>query len=419
MALQTGGIPQMVQDFDISQELAIAGVSLYVLGFAVGPIFWGPYSEVAGRQFTHLISYGVFVAFNAGVTAAQNIQTVLVCRFLAGSFGAASLTNAGVVIADIFSIKERGLAMSLFASAPFMGPVVGPILSGFLSEAAGWRWVSALMTILSAIFFVLSLVVIPETYAPVILSSRAKKLSKITGKSYRSHFETEGISTAFGKKMQVALTRPWVFVFCELIVFLLSVYMSIVYAILYLLFAAFPVVYQKKRGWSQGLGGLAFLGVAVGVFVAVGLNVFINNHYRRLTKPTPESRLPASMLGAIAVTVGLFWFAWSNGPSTHWLVSVSAGGCFGFGMVLNFLSINSYLVDAYTIYAASVLAGGTVMRSFLAAAFPLFTPYMYSALGIHWASSIPAFLALACTPMPFFFYYYGPAIRSHSKFASC
>jgi MFS family permease len=121
----TGGIPSLMQQLEVSQELAIAGVSLYVVGFAVGPIFWGPFSEVAGRQLTHFTSYFIFAAFNGGVTAAQNIETVLVCRFLAGSFGAASMTNAGAVVADMFPPRSRGLAMTFFAAAPFLGPVLG------------------------------------------------------------------------------------------------------------------------------------------------------------------------------------------------------------------------------------------------------------------------------------------------------
>ena len=80
-------------------------------------------------------------------------------------------------------------------------------------------------------------------------------------------------------------------------------------------------------------------------------------------------------------------------------------------------SIFNYLVDTYTIYAASVLAANSVLRSLFGFAFPLFATYMYENLGIHWASSIPAFLALACVPAPFLFYKYGPRIRRGQKYS--
>ncbi|KAI7342268.1 synaptic vesicle transporter, partial [Hortaea werneckii] len=131
----------------------------------------------------------------------------------------------------------------------------------------------------------------------------------------------------------------------------------------------------------------------------------------------PEARLPSCMVGGIAVPVGLFWFAWTNYPSIHWMASIAAGVPFGFGMVLVFLGIMNYLIDAYTIFAASVLAANAVLRSIFGAVFPLFTSQMYANLGIHWASTIPAFLALACVPFPFLFYRYGPKIRVNCKYS--
>ncbi|KAG7419219.1 Efflux pump FUBT [Fusarium oxysporum f. sp. rapae] len=132
----------------------------------------------------------------------------------------------------------------------------------------------------------------------------------------------------------------------------------------------------------------------------------------------PEARLPPAILGSLAIPIGLFWFAWTNYPSIHWVVSIIAGVPFGFGMVLVFLSIMNYLIDSYTIFAASVLAASSILRSLFGAAFPLFTVQMYGNLGLHWASSVPAFLALACVPFPFLFYKYGPQIRAHCKFAA-
>lgn len=87
-------------------------------------------------------------------------------------------------------------------------------------------------------------------------------------------------------------------------------------------------------------------------------------------------------------------------------------------MVLVYLSCMNYLVDTYVIYAASCLAGSAVIRAIFGAVFPLFTPKMYSSLGLHWASSVPAFMALLCAPFPFIFYRYGAGIRAKGKYAA-
>lgn len=389
----------------------------------IGPLLWAPLSELFGRQILFATTYAALTAFNAGTAGAQNAWTLMILRFFAGAFGSSPLTNAGGVIADMFPAKQRGVAMSLFAAAPFLGPVLGPIIGGFLGMNAGWRWVMGFLAAFSGAVWIMGVLLIPETYAPVLLRRRAEKLSKLSGKVYRSKVEIDQGKISLKDSFKTALSRPWILLFREPIVFLLSLYMAIVYGTLYMMFAAFPIVYQEKRGWNQGVGGLAFLGIMVGMLLAVVYTLWDNKRYIKTQDKhdgfaPPEARLPPTMVASIAIPVGLFWFAWTNYPSIHFMASIAAGVPFGFGMVLVFLGIMNYLIDAYTIFAASVLAANSVLRSCFGAAFPLFTTYMYNNLGIHWASSIPAFLALACLPFPFLFYKYGAAIRTRCKFAA-
>jgi len=419
----SGGIEEILFAFDITTEVSILGVSLFVLGFALGPLIWAPASELYGRQLIFLLSFGPFTAFTAGATGSKNIQTLLVLRFFAGAFGSSPLTNAGGQISDIFTAAERGLALGLFALAPFLGPSLGPIAGGFLGESAGWKWVFGLMSCFAGVMLILSMLFVPETYAPVLLRKRSRKLSALTGKVYQTQADAEGKVVSPAKAFSTSLLRPWVLLFKEPIVLLLSVYMAIIYGTLYMLFAAYPIVYQEKRGWSEGIGGLAFLAVAVGMVFAIMLVPFGNVHYMKAAAANgghapPEARLITAMVGSAALPIGLFWFAWTNSPKVFWFASVAAGAPFGFGMVMVFLAITNYLIDSYTVFAASVLAANSLLRSLFGFAFPLFTTYMYQNLGIHWASCIPAFLALACVPFPFLFYKYGAAIRSRCVYAA-
>lgn len=419
----TGGISEIMMEFQIGQEVATLGVSLFVLGFAIGPLLWAPLSELFGRQVLFIGTYAALTAFNAGCAGAQNAWTLIILRFMAGAFGSSPLTNAGGAIADMFPASQRGLAMALFAAAPFLGPVLGPVIGGFLGMNAGWRWVMGFLAAFSGLLWIVGAMLVPETYAPVLLRRRAAKLSKQTGKVYVSQIDRDQGQVNLAESLKLALSRPWILLFREPIVLLLSIYMAIIYGTLYMLFAAFPIVYQQQRGWNQGVGGLAFLGIAVGMMIAVAYTIPDNKRFIKVQEKhggfaPPEARLPPCLIGSMALPVGLFWFAWANSPSIHWMASIAAGVPFGFGMVLVFLSIMNYLVDSYTIFAASVLAANSVLRSLFGAAFPLFTSYMYEDLGIHWASSIPAFLALLCVPFPFLFYKYGAPIREKCKFAA-
>ncbi|KZM24427.1 uncharacterized protein EKO05_0001572 [Ascochyta rabiei] len=421
----SGGVQQIMIEFNVSQEIVTLGVSLFVLGFALGPLLWAPFSEMYGRQVVFFGTYLCFMAFNAAVAGAQNIWSVLILRFFAAAFGSSPLTNAGGVIADLFSANERGLAMSIFSAAPFMGPVLGPIIGGFLGMTEGWRWVNGLMAIWAGGLLIITACLVPETYPPVLLRRRAETLSKLTGKVYRSRTDIDQGKISLGEAFATGLKRPWILLFCEPIVLLMSLYHAIIYGILYMLFGAFPIVYRVGRGWNEGVSGLPFVAIAIGVLLAITYVILVDNkmYMRKVNESgkgytTPEARLPMCLVGGIVLPIGLFWFAWTNSPDLPWAASVCAAIPFGFGMVLVFLSILNYLIDSYTIFAASVLAGNGIIRSIFGAAFPLFTKQMYNGLGIHWASSVPAFLALACIPLPFLFYKYGATIRKKCKYAA-
>ncbi|KAJ6161049.1 hypothetical protein N7470_004445 [Penicillium chermesinum] len=364
----SGGIVEVTKDFNVTQEIGLLGIALFVLGFAVGPLVWAPLSEVYGRRYIMIASAATLTAFTAATTGAQNIQTLIVLRFFAGAAGSAP---------------------GLFCAAPFLGPALGPIIGGFLSESAGWRWVEGAMAIVSAFLGSLCVLFLPETYAPVLLRKRAQRLAEMTGDVYRSKLDISKGRPQIGAALKEALSRPWILLFREPIVLLLSIYLAIVYGILYMLFAAFPIVYAQERGWSEGMSGLAFVGVLVGIIFSAAA-VFPNFFwYRRKTvqaggRLAPEMRLPASFFGAIILPAGIFWFAWTNDPSNHWAISIAAGVPLGFGMVMVFLPVLNYLIDAYTIFSASVLAANASLRSMFGFAFPLFTTPMFKSLGIHW-----------------------------------
>ncbi|KAI5481709.1 hypothetical protein MNV49_002935 [Pseudohyphozyma bogoriensis] len=421
-SVYAGGISDMIQYFHVSTEVITLGLSLYVLGFAVGPLLWAPFSELLGRRFIHIVTYSLFALFHIGAAAARNIETLLICRFFSGFFGSAPLTNSGGVIGDMFNANERALAMSCFAAAPFLGPVLGPIVGNFIGENTSWRWIFWVETIFSFVMYVIHALV-PETYAPVLLRWKADKLSKETGRVYMSEFDLKAPKgETLVHKIKINLTRPFILLFRETICSLFALYAAVVYGTLYLLFGAFDIVWVEVRGWSPGLAGLPFIGVGVGMGLAIVINVFVNKKYGRDAAAAggslpPEARLPVCALGGAMLPIGLFWFAWTCGPSVHWIVPCLAVIPFGCGMVLVFLAMMNYLVDTYLFFAASALAANSVLRSIFGAVFPLFTTQMFDRLGYHWALTLVAFLSLMLVPIPVLFYIYGERIRANSAFA--
>jgi len=365
----------------------------------------------------------MFTMFNGLCIIVPSMAGLVIMRFIKGAFGSSLLANAGGVVADIFPASQRGLGIIVFSSAPLLGPVLGPVVGGFIAQNFGFQWLEGFLTIFSGILWIVVSLIVPETYSPVLLQRRAATLTNMTGRIYKSKAEEE-INRSLRARLKIALTRPWTLLFLEPIVLLLSIYMAILYGTLYMFFGSFPIVYQQVRGWDESSGGLAFLGIGTGVVLGIIFSFFDHRRYHNLAFASgnqtlePEARLPPSLVGCVAIPIGIFWFAWTNGVSVNSLVSIAGQVPFGFGFVLVYLTSQNYLIDAYTIYAASVLAANTLLRSAIGATFPLFTTYMYSNLGIHWASSVPAFLSLCCVPFPFLFYRYGVYIRRKCKYAA-
>lgn len=101
----------------------------------------------------------------------------------------------------------------------------------------------------------------------------------------------------------------------------------------------------------------------------------------------------------------------------HWAVPAVSGILTGFGLMSIFLQALNYLVDAYLMFAASAIAGNTLMRSLAGAGFPLFARQMFEGMGIQWASTLLGCVAVVLAPIPFVFYKYGERIRARSAYA--
>lgn len=204
---------------------------------------------------------------------------------------------------------------------------------------------------------------------------------------------------------------------------MITIYICLIYGILYLSFYAIPYSFIHERGWTPEKASLPFISIFVGTVVSVPVvAVYSTTYYqRRLTargKICPEDRLPMMLVGGVLLPIGLFWFAWSSSPSVSWVPPVLACSFIGAGIAFVFQSGIAYIIDLYLSSAASALAANTFSRSFVAAGFPLFAPAMYDKLGVAWATSLLGFLCTALVPAPIVFYYYGARVRAMSKYTA-
>ncbi|KAJ9123324.1 hypothetical protein QFC22_001523 [Naganishia vaughanmartiniae] len=401
-AMPTGNLPDQRKDLHVS------------------PVVINLMSEMIGRKPVYMISMFFYFIFTLPSALAQNIGTMLVCRLIAGTASSAPMTNVGGTIADIWDASERGTPMAVFSLTIFMGPCLGPLLGGWIAIGThGWRWIYWVLFIFLGFIFIFTCFA-PETYAPILLKKKAARLRKEHNtNAYRAQSEMNQVSLS--ETLKVSLTRPFIFMFCEPIVLCMSIFLSFIYSLLYLLFFAFPIAFEEVRGWNTGLTGTAFIAVMLGICIAFAALQYQEVLYARATVngACPEARLYPMMLGALILPVALFIFAFTGGYEwVHW-IGPCVGGClFGLAMLLIYVSANSYIVDSYVSFAASAMAAKTLMRSLAGASVPLWVTQMFHNMGFQYAGLLLALIACVIAPIPYIFFFKGGAVRKRSTRAT-
>lgn len=412
-------VEYMAKDFHETNETVVSmSVSIYLIGYTVGPLLLAPLSEIYGRRVVLSAGNWFFVVWQIGCALAQNIETLIICRLLAGIGGSACLTLGAGVIADLFSVQQRGKATALWAMGPLIGPVAGPIAGGFLSQAAGWRWVFWLLLIAGGALSLVVDLVNRETYAPVLLRRKTAALSKELGRNdLRSALGPKDGGMSVAATIRKGMWRPLLLLSKSVIVLLLCVYMALVYGLLYLFFTTITSVFTTQYGFSTGLAGLAYLGIGIGFLVGLVIIGATNDKTvmklaaRNGGKVEPEMRLPIMAVFACILPISFFWYGWTADKQVHWIVPIIGMFPFGVGMMGVFMPIQTYVIDCYPAYAASGNAALTATRSLLGALLPLAGPAMFKSLGLGWGNSLLGFLALAFVPLPLIFIRHGKAIR--------
>ena len=397
-------------------------VAVYVLGLGLGPLFLAPCSELFGRRIVFLTAFFLFTILNAGCAVAPNMAALALLRFLTGMAGSAGPGLGAGIVSDMFEPKERGKAQSIYGLGPQGGPVLGGVIGAFLVELTGnWRWLLWLMTMASIPINTLSYCLLRETYEPVLLEWKAKKLRKETG---NSGFRVEN-EIRPQELFLHAMTRPFRMLFTVPICTVLSLYTSLVVGIFFIQLTTLPLLYGPipefglfSYKWEHGLDGLAYLGGGIGLVWATFIGSFGLNRSREWMatrfgngEGRPEFRLPLLFLGMLLIPVGLFLFGWSAQAHIHWVLPLLGAAIFSCGMQIAYVSIQVYTVDTFRMYAASALAANAVARGVVGCILTILGFKVFESLDYGWGSSLLAFVALAALPVPVVLYIYGPKLR--------
>lgn len=308
------------------------------MGQALGPCIAAPLSETFGRKGVFLITGTMGLLFTLGSGLSQNYGSLCVLRFFAGLLSSPSLSVGGGIIVDILEPVHRSAATGLWVGAALCGTSLGPMTAGFAVQKKGWRWTQWIFIFVTLTGWIPSLFT-SESYKKILLQRRAKK----RGQDLPDNMAASAMAkTKFF--LTITLFRPIAMLIKEPIVAYFTLYLSVVFAVLFSFFDAFPIVFSGVYGFNLGEAGISFLGLFTGVVIGIAIHMLIDRlTYKKMILAQkargeiapipPEERLYPAMIGAPLISISMFWFAWSSKASTHWISSEIATVFFGIGIM--------------------------------------------------------------------------------------
>lgn len=420
-SIMAPAIANVSRDFhNTNPILGAFPVSIFLLGYAVGPLFLAGVSEIYGRYYILTGCNMFFCAWHVGCALAPSLDSLIAFRFLAGVGGSAVLTLGGGIISDCFRVEERGRGLAIWSMGFIVGPSLGPIIGAFIAESIGWRWDAWIVLIPSSIVTLSMALFCPETNHKVLIRRKVALMKKTLGRDdLRSCYDATGVMSARSQVLINGLLRPMKMMVLSPIIVALSIHISFLYGTLYLLFNTISTVFHGKYGWNLGVSGLAYIPLGVGFCLGLVLfGLFSDRTIVRRTRQNngafvPEMRLTQATLYASMIPISFFWYGWSAQYKVHWIVPLIGLIPFAVGIVGLWQRYQAYLIDAHgPQYAASALAAFSVLRSVVAAFLPLAGPSMFAHLGLGWGNSLLGFITLAMIPIPILLERKGAWLRS-------
>lgn len=430
-AIYTPGVDQIMEEFLVGPVVATLPLTLFVIGYGIGPMIFSPMSENAifGRALIYIVTLFIFFILQIPTALVNNLAGLCILRFIAGFFASPSLSTGGASVADVLDRPYRPLGLATWAMGAVAGPSLGPLLGAAFIEVGGWRWTFWFMAIMSGSAFVILGFMMPETYDKTLLTRKAKRLRKLTGNDrIKSEGEIENANLS-GRELAIdTLWRPMEITMIEPVVLLFNLYISLVYSIMYLWFEAFPMVFTGIHHFGLVPNGVSFVSVIVGIIIAaffyvpVVYRISVKRKLAGIRVP-PEAYMPLAIVGSIMMPIGVFLFGWTSAADIHWMVPMVGAAIFAAGSFLIFQTLFNALSANYRHeYLASVFALNCLFRSAIAGCFPLFARPLFMNLKndrfpVAWGSTVLGGISVLMIAIPVAFYMFGAKLRARSKYA--
>lgn len=412
---------------DLGMDSSFEGplvMSTYILALSLGPLLLGPLSELYGRVPLMLMGNSVYIVFNLVCGFVHTKAQLMTCRVLSGLGGGAAPVVALAMISDCFNNEERGKPVAAVNAAFVLATPVGAIVGAFSTQSISWRVSFYITTGVIGLTTLVSVFVYRESYPPVLLHRKKKHLHK---QNPSEHYKTpyDDLHPTVADLYYKTIIRPLYMLATQPALQAIALYVAYTYGLTYLIFSTFPTLWEQHYGEPKNIASLHYVAAGIGYFIGIQICMGCADRFYRVLKrrnndvEKAEFRLPLTAIPAVLLPAGLFCYGWTAEYKVHWAgpsVSIAVVMC---GCTIVFQNTAAYMMEAYTLYNASVSAATYLCRGICAFVLPLFGPTMYDRLGYGWVGTILGFLALFFAwVVPLLLWFFGERLRKKSSFAT-
>ena len=312
----------------------------------------------------------------------------------------------------MYRADERGKSFAIAGLLPYLGPALGPIVGGSVSEKVRWQWLFWIMSAFDAAVALVGSVVMAETYKPLLLQRfnilDASQTAVMSGSA----------TDPFLKRLGRHLYRPLRLLCTRPVIQYISVMLALEFGIYCVMLSTFATLWMERYHQTESASSLHYIAVAAGITAAGQVGGRLMDHvWKRLQKRSgggvrPEFRAPFLIPGVVLVPVGLLWYGWSAEMTDVWPVVDVGVAVFTLGATIVTLGLVAYLLDEFENETASANAAVRVLSNVFGFAFPIFAPQLYEKLGYGRGNTLLAgvFVVLGC-PAPLILWFYGKELR--------
>ncbi|CEJ59233.1 hypothetical protein PMG11_07864 [Penicillium brasilianum] len=429
----------LAQDLHVSNSLINLTLTSYMIFQGLSPMFIGDFADKAGRRPAYIVCFTIYIAANIGLALQNNYAALFVLRCLQSAGSSTTIALSSGVVSDVATASERGSYMGFVTAGSLLGPSVGPVIGGLLSQYLGWRAIFWFLVVFSGAFMIPFLVFFPETARGVVgdgsLPPQKWNMSLMNYlKSRKAREEgTEAPVSPSTQKLRfpnpfqtlaiVAQKDTSIVLFCN----------AILFAGFYDVSATIPSIFNELYGLDDLQIGLCYIPFGLGASIASILNgKFLDYNYRRIAKqmgfplaknrhtdlrnfPIEKARLQLAFPMLTIGSLSILAFGWCLNFGVHLAAPTTILFLMGLTLTGAFNTISTILVDFYPTQAAKATAANNIVRCLLGAGATALIDPMLAAMGRGWCFTFVSLVMLATSPLLLLVIYKGPKWREERR----